>query len=75
MCGFLLVPFFGKDGKMVDIRQTDVKNERLSLRIPAALAAELKTLAAGNDVAVSRQARAALLVGVKAMRQAQGAIK
>ena len=60
---------------MVDIRQVDKKDVRLSLRIPAALAVELRDLAAGNDVAVSRQARAALLVGVKTMRQAQAAIR
>lgn len=63
---------FFKKGATVDIRQTDKKTETVSVRIPAALASELRAIAQADDVAVGRTARAALIVGMKHIKALRG---
>lgn len=63
---------FSKKGATVDIRQTDKKTETVSVRIPAALASELRAIAQADDVAVGRTARAALIVGMKHIKALRG---
>ena len=59
-------------GATVDIRQTDKKTETVSVRIPAALASELRAIARADDVAMGRTARAALIVGVRHIKALRG---
>ena len=60
---------------MVDIRQSDKKDVRMSLRIPAALAAELRNLAQAQDVSTARVTRAVMLAGVKALRDMRASLQ
>lgn len=62
----------GATVETMEIRQTDKKSETVSVRIPAALAVELRALARADDVALGRTARAALIVGVRAIRALRG---
>lgn len=62
----------GATVETMEIRQTDKKSETVSVRIPAALAVELRALARADDVAVGRTARAALIVGVRAIKTLRG---
>jgi len=59
---------------MVDIRQSDKKDVRLSVRIPAALAVELRNLAQAQDVSTARMTRAVMLAGVKTLRDMRQAL-
>ena len=54
------------------IRQQDKKSESISVRIPAALASELRAIAQADDVAMGRTARAALIVGMKHIKALRG---
>lgn len=56
----------------MDIRQTDKKTETVSVRIPAALASELRAIAAADDCAMGRTARAALVLGMKHIKALRG---
>lgn len=56
----------------MDIRQTDKKSATVSVRIPAALALELRALAQADDVPMGRTARAALIMGVRAIKTLRG---
>ena len=60
---------------MVDIRQSDKKDVRLSVRIPAALAVELRNLAQAQDVSTARMTRAVMLAGVKALRDMRASLQ
>ena len=59
----------------MDVRQTDKKDVRMSLRIPAALAAELGNLAQAQDVSTARVTRAVMLAGVKALRDMRASLQ
>ena len=56
----------------MDIRQTDKKSETVSVRIPAALALERRAEARAGDVAMGRTARAALIMGLRAIKTLRG---
>jgi hypothetical protein len=54
------------------IKQQDRKTETVSVRIPAALASELRAIAQADDVAMGRTARAALIMGVRHIKALRG---